>query len=80
MLAKVLAAARPTLGDLARETGVTTRAMQSYAKGKRAAPPKVMRKLAAVLRSHGGEMQRLAADLERLAGEQERSPQRRGKP
>ena len=67
MLAKVLAAARPSLEDLAREVGVSLRAMQSYAKGKRAAPPAVIKRLAAALRSRGGALRRLADQLERQA-------------
>jgi len=69
MLVKVLAAARPSLEDIAREVGVTYRAMQSYAKGKRAAPPAVLKRLGAVLRARGGKLQTLATQLERLSGE-----------
>jgi transcriptional regulator with XRE-family HTH domain len=68
MLVKVLAAARPSLEELAREVGVSLRAMQSYAKGKRAAPPAVVRRLVTVLRSRGGRLQQLADQLERQAG------------
>jgi transcriptional regulator with XRE-family HTH domain len=69
MLAKVLAAVRPSLEDLARESGVSYRAMQSYAKGKRAAPPAVLKRMVKVLRARGGKMTRLADQLERQAGE-----------
>jgi transcriptional regulator with XRE-family HTH domain len=68
MLATVLAAARPSLQDLAREVGVSYRAMQSYAKGKRAAPPAVLKRLVAALRARGGRLQRFADQLERQAG------------
>ena len=68
MLVKVLAAARPSLEDLARDVGVSYRAMQSYAKGKRAAPPAVLKRLAVVLRARGGKLKALAAELERVSG------------
>ena len=68
MLVKVLAAVRPSLEDLAHEVGVSLRAMQSYAKGKRAAPPAVLKRLVAVLRARGGRLQQLADQLERQAG------------
>jgi transcriptional regulator with XRE-family HTH domain len=65
MLVKVLAAARPSLEELAREVGVSYRAMQSYAKGKRASPPAVLKRLVAVLGARGRRLQQLAEQLKR---------------
>jgi predicted transcriptional regulator len=69
MLVKVLAAVRPSLEDLAHEVGVSYRAMQSYAKGKRTAPPAVLKRLVKVFRTRGGKLTQLADQLERLSGE-----------
>ncbi len=69
MLAQVLDYAAPSLREIAHDVGVTYRAMQSYRKGQRTAPPAVIRRLAAALRARGGKLKTLAAQLERLSGE-----------
>jgi hypothetical protein len=66
MLAKVLDFAAPSLREIAHDVGVTYRAMQSYQKGQRTAPPAVIRRLAAVLKARGGKLRTLAAQLERI--------------
>ncbi|MGH7607740.1 MAG: hypothetical protein ACREME_10395 [Gemmatimonadales bacterium] len=43
--------------------------MREYVKGRRTAPPAVIRKLVTVLRSRGGKLRELADQLERQAGE-----------
>ena len=79
MLAKVLDYAAPTLREVAAQAGISYEAIRSYRKGLRTPPPAVILRLAGVLRSRGGRMGQLAVELERQAGEQGRSPQRRGK-
>lgn len=78
MLAKVLDYAAPSLREVAAQAGISYSSIREYRKARRTAPPTVIRRLAAVLRSRGGEMRRLAVDLERLAREQGRSPRTRG--
>ena len=69
MLAKVLDFAAPTLREVAAQAGISYSAIRQYRKGKRTAPPAVIKRLAAVLQARGGRLKALAAQLERLTGE-----------
>jgi transcriptional regulator with XRE-family HTH domain len=64
VLVKVLDAATPSLNDLAREAGISVRAIRAYRYGKRTPEPKVLKALVAALRKHSGRLATLADELE----------------
>ena len=68
VLAKVLDYAAPSLREIAAQAGISYAAIRDYRKGRRTAPPAVIRRIAIALRARSGKMQELAAQLERQAG------------
>lgn len=80
MLAQLLDVATSTLRDLADEAGVSYFAIRSYRRGAHMPSSAVLKRLAAAMRARGGQVAKAAATLERLAREQGRTPQPRGKP
>jgi predicted transcriptional regulator len=76
-LAKLLDFAAPSLRELAVQAGISYAAIRDYRQGRRTAPAPVVRRLSAVLRSRGGELQKLAAEVERSVGKRSRSGARR---
>jgi hypothetical protein len=80
MLAKLLDVATHTLRDLADEAGLSYFAIRSYRRAERMPSPAALHRLAAAMRKRGGALAKAAATFERLAREQERTPQRRRTP
>lgn len=80
VLMKLLDLATPTLRDLAHEAGISYHAARAYRKGQRTPSPAILKRLAAAMRARGGQLVKAAATFERLAREQGRTPQPKGKP
>lgn len=64
VLVKVLEHATPSLRELARQAGISYRAIRAYRSGQRTPPPQVLRKITAALRRHSARLQRMASELE----------------
>ncbi len=69
MIATLLDYVAPTLREVAAQAGISYSSIRQYRKGKRTPPPAVIRRLVRVLRSRGGKLRTLAAELERRGGE-----------
>ena len=77
MLVKVLAAA-PSLSRLAKDAGISLRAIRAYRYGTRVPEPQVLRALVRALRKQSKELAQLANELEQAASTTRRPPKGAG--
>jgi transcriptional regulator with XRE-family HTH domain len=69
VLHKAIEAAFLKQPELARAAGITYHALRQYRKGERTPSPAIVKRIAKALREQGTKLGKLAAELERLAGE-----------
>ncbi len=65
VIARVLEAATFSIESLARETGISSATLYSWQSGRRNPSTGSLNKLAIALRRRGGELEKLADELER---------------
>ncbi len=65
IIARVLKVATLSIEELAQETGISAGTLYAWQSGRRNPSPENLEKLAATLRRRGGQLERLADELER---------------
>ncbi len=64
---RLLAAATPTLREIAQMVGLSYASLRAYSRGSRAPTPQTARKLAKALRARAAKVVKLADELDALA-------------
>lgn len=71
LIARALNAVAPAVEDIAKQLALSSSALRRYRLGNRTPPAKLVRSLARLLRARAEELERLAAQLDQAATNQE---------